>query len=189
MCQLDQQFSNDAGAKSFQWFGFQETKTDIKKLVAESIKIFERARPLNTGDQWQLEIVISDGLCEDHDTVQRLVRRARENRIMLVFVIIDGINNSESIMDMSQVKYIPDQFGNMQLKIDKYLDTAIYKFTHIKGKKLERHLLSQPSHKEESKSERNKTKDMLMLTRRRVLINIFISTGQSTDLLEDNVMI
>lgn len=125
---FDQQFSNDAGAKSFQWFGFQETKTDIKKLVAESIKIFERARPLNTGDQWQLEIVISDGLCEDHDTVQRLVRRARENRIMLVFVIIDGINNSESIMDMSQVKYIPDQFGNMQLKIDKYLDTFPFEF-------------------------------------------------------------
>ena len=71
---------------------------------------------------------ISNGLCEDHDTVQRLVRRARENRIMLVFVIIDGINNSESIMDMSQVKYIPDQFGNMQLKIDKYLDTFPFEF-------------------------------------------------------------
>lgn len=125
---FDQQFSNDAGAKAFQWFGFQETKTDIKKLVAESIKIFERARPLNTGDQWQLEIVISDGLCEDHDMVQRLVRRARENRIMLVFVIIDGINNSESIMDMSQVKYVPDQFGNMKLQIDKYLDTFPFEF-------------------------------------------------------------
>lgn len=125
---FDQQFSNDAGAKSFQWFGFQETKTDIKKLVAESIRIFERARPLNTGDQWQLQIVISDGLCEDHETVQRLVRRARENRIMLVFVIIDGINNNESIMDMSQVKYVPDQSGNLQLRIDKYLDTFPFEF-------------------------------------------------------------
>lgn len=125
---FDQQFSNDAGAKTFQWFGFQETKTDIKKLVAESIRIFERARPLNTGDQWQLQIVISDGLCEDHETVQRLVRRARENRIMLVFVIVDGINNSESIMDMSQVKYVPDQHGNLQLKIDKYLDTFPFEF-------------------------------------------------------------
>lgn len=125
---FDQQFSNDAGAKTFQWFGFQETKTDIKKLVAESIKIFERARPLNTGDQWQLQIVISDGLCEDHETVRRLVRRARENRIMLVFVIIDGISNNESIMDMSQVKYVPDQHGNLQLKIDKYLDTFPFEF-------------------------------------------------------------
>ncbi|QLQ82398.1 hypothetical protein HG537_0H01600 [Torulaspora globosa] len=125
---FDQQFSNDAGAKTFQWFGFQEKKTDIKKLVAESIKIFERARPMNTGDQWQLQIVISDGLCEDHETVQRLVRRARENRIMLVFVIIDGISNNESIMDMSQVKYVPDQHGNLQLKIDKYLDTFPFEF-------------------------------------------------------------
>ncbi|CCD26053.2 AAA family ATPase midasin NDAI_0G02760 [Naumovozyma dairenensis CBS 421] len=126
---FQQQFSNEAGAKAFQWFNFQDTKTDVKRLVAESIKIFERARAFNNSDQWQLEIVISDGICEDHETVQRLVRRARENKIMLVFVIIDGINNSnESIMDMSQVNYIPDEFGNMKLQINKYLDSFPFEF-------------------------------------------------------------
>ena len=125
---FDQQFSNESGVRSFQWFGFQDSKTDIKKLVSESIKIFERARSYNSSEEWQLEIIISDGICEDHETVQRLVRRARENKIMLVFVIIDGITSNESIMDMSQVKYIPDQFGNMQLKIDKYLDTFPFEF-------------------------------------------------------------
>lgn len=125
---FEEQFSNETGAKSFQWFGFQETKTDIKMLVAESIKIFERARALNSGDQWQLEIVISDGVCEDHETIQRLVRRARENKIMLVFVIIDGINSNESIMDMSQVEYVPDESGNLQLRINKYLDTFPFEF-------------------------------------------------------------
>lgn len=125
---FDEQFSNEAGAKAFQWFGFNETKTDIKRLVAESIKIFERSRTSSGGDQWQLEIIISDGVCEDHETIQRLVRRARESKIMLVFVIIDGINSNESIMDMSQVKYVPDQFGNVQLKIDKYLDTFPFEF-------------------------------------------------------------
>lgn len=123
-----EQFSAEAGAKAFQWFGFQETKTDIKRLVAESIKIFERSSLFSTGDQWKLQIVISDGVCEDHETVQRLVRRARENKIMVVFVIIDGINSSESIMDMSQVKYVTDHNGNMQLKIDKYLDTFPFEF-------------------------------------------------------------
>ncbi|KAL3228604.1 Midasin [Nakaseomyces bracarensis] len=126
---FDQSFSNDSGSKVFQWFDFQETKTDVKRLVAESIKIFERARSFSANDQWQLEIVISDGICEDHDTVEKLVRRARDKKIMLVFVIIDGLGNSnESIMDMSQVKYIPDGSGNPQLKITKYLDTFPFEF-------------------------------------------------------------
>lgn len=125
---FDQQFSTESGAKIFQWFDFQETKTDVKKLVAESIKIFDFARATSNNDLWQLEIIISDGVCEDHETIQRLVRRARENKIMLVFVIVDGINSNESIMDMSQVKYVSDQTGNMQLKVEKYLDTFPFEF-------------------------------------------------------------
>lgn len=126
---FEQQFSDESGVKAFQWFDFQDTKTDVKKLVAESIKIFERARSLSSNsDQWQLEIIISDGICEDHETLQRLVRRARENKIMLVFVIIDGITSNESILDMNQVNYVPDQYGNPQLKINKYLDTFPFEF-------------------------------------------------------------
>ncbi|CCE62256.1 hypothetical protein TPHA_0C01000 [Tetrapisispora phaffii CBS 4417] len=123
-----QQFSNESGIKTFQWFGFQEGKTDIKKLVSESIKIFEKNASFDGGDEWKLQIVISDGICEDHETVQRLVRRARERKIMLVFVIIDGISSNESIMDMGQVNYVPDKFGNTKLEITKYLDTFPFEF-------------------------------------------------------------
>lgn len=125
---FDQQFSNESGSKVFQWFDFQDTRTNVKKLVGESLQIFERARALQNNDLWQLEIIISDGVCEDHETLVRLVRRARENKIMLVFVIIDGINANQSIMDMSQVKYVPDQFGNLQLTVEKYLDTFPFEF-------------------------------------------------------------
>ncbi|CAB4255465.1 similar to Saccharomyces cerevisiae YLR106C MDN1 Huge dynein-related AAA-type ATPase (midasin), forms extended pre-60S particle with the Rix1 complex (Rix1p-Ipi1p-Ipi3p) [Maudiozyma barnettii] len=125
---FDQQFSNETGAKVFQWFDFQDTKTDVKKLVAESLKIFENGRAITNSDQWQLEIIISDGVCEDHETIERLVRRAREKKIMLVFVIIDGISSNESIMDMSQVNYIPDKNGVPQLKITKYLDNFPFEF-------------------------------------------------------------
>lgn len=125
---FDQQFSTETGAKVFQWFDFQDTKTDVKKLVAESLKIFERGRAITNSDQWQLEIIISDGVCEDHETIERLVRRAREKKIMLVFVIIDGITSNESIMDMSQVNYVPDKNGNPQLKITKYLDSFPFEF-------------------------------------------------------------
>ncbi|KAH3671433.1 hypothetical protein WICMUC_004613 [Wickerhamomyces mucosus] len=122
------QFSSEVGAQIFQRFDFQQTRTNIRKLVSQSLDIFNSARSLGNSDLWQLQIIISDGLCEDHETIQRLVRRAREEKIMLVFVIIDGINSSESIMDMSQVNYIPDVNGNMVLKVDKYLDTFPFEF-------------------------------------------------------------
>lgn len=121
-------FSTESGSQTFQWFDFQENRTDVKKLVAESIKIFERARASENNDLWQLEIIISDGVCEDHETLVRLVRRARENKIMLVFVVINGINSNESIMEMSQVKYIPDEYGNMKLSVQKYFDTFPFEF-------------------------------------------------------------
>lgn len=125
---FEKQFSNETGSKIFQKFDFQQTRTDIKKLVNNSINIFNNARALGDSDLWQLEIIISDGVCEDHATLQRLVRQAREEKIMLVFVIIDGINSNESILDMQQVKYESDMNGNMVLKVDKYLDTFPFEF-------------------------------------------------------------
>lgn len=113
------------GPKCFQWFGFDDTVTNMKDLVENSIEIFNR----NTGaasnsDLYKLEIIISDGICESHEEIARLVRRAKEEKLLIVFVIIDGLNkNKESITDMSQVKYEMDESGNMNMKIDKYLDS------------------------------------------------------------------
>lgn len=126
---FDEQFTGESGPKAFQWFSFNEIKTDVTRLVGESIIIFEEARARSGNDDWQLEIVISDGLCEDHDTVERLVRRAKNQKIMLIFVIIDGLGNSkESIMDMNQVQYVPDANGTMKLHINKYLNTFPFEF-------------------------------------------------------------
>ncbi|KAK6456713.1 uncharacterized protein RJT20DRAFT_126757 [Scheffersomyces xylosifermentans] len=121
--------SQESGARIFQWFDFQQTKTDIKQLCNKSLKIFEDARSTSSPDLWQLQIIISDGVCEDHDTIERLVRKAREEKIMLVFVVIDGINSNESILDMSQVSYETDaKSGNTSLKVVKYLDTFPFEF-------------------------------------------------------------
>lgn len=126
---FDKPFNNqETGAKIFQYFDFQQTKTDIKNLVNKSLKIFENAKISSNNDLWQLQIILSDGVCEDHATIQALVRKARESRIMLVFVVIDGINSNESIMDMSQVKYEFDDNGNSVLKVDKYLDSFPFEF-------------------------------------------------------------
>lgn len=113
---------------AFREFKFDDTKTDIKKLVSKSLKVFNEARAFGDSDLWQLEIILSDGVCEDHETIQRLVRRAREEKVMIVFVIIDGLNSQESILDMSQATYTTGENGKMKLQVNKYLDTFPFEF-------------------------------------------------------------
>ena len=120
---FDTPFTNESGAQIFNQFHFQQTKTDIKKLCSKSVEMFETI----PSDLWRLQIILSDGVCEDHHSIRQLVRRARESRIMLVFVIVDGINN-ESILDMSQVKYDVDNNGGSVLKVEKYLDEFPFEF-------------------------------------------------------------
>ncbi|KAG7665169.1 uncharacterized protein J8A68_001225 [[Candida] subhashii] len=127
---FDKPFNNqETGSQIFQWFDFQQTRTDMKLLCDRSLKIFDDARSSSSADLWQLQIILSDGVCEDHESILRMVRKAREEKIMMVFVVIDGINSKESILDMSQVSYIPDpNTGAMTLKVDKYLDSFPFEF-------------------------------------------------------------
>jgi midasin len=133
--EFDQPFSSETGVHVFQQFGFQQTKTDVRKLVAESIDLFRDARNKTFGagaDLWQLELIISDGVCEDHDTIRRLVRQAQEERIMLVFVIVDALRGS-SIMDMSQATFEPDEGGQMKLRMRRYLDDFPFGYYLVVG--------------------------------------------------------
>ena len=118
-----QPFGNEAGVKIFQNFTFDQTATDVKKLVKESAELFQDARARSTGSQselWQLQLIISDGICEDHEVVSRLVRQAKEEKIMIVFVIVDG--RGESILDLKQASFEADETGEMKLSMRRYLD-------------------------------------------------------------------
>lgn len=123
-------FSSEAGTQVFQHFSYQQTGTNVRKLIADSIALFREARWKRSpgagggGDLWQLELVISDGICEDHDTIRRLVRQAMEERIMVVFIIVDAVKGS-SILDLSQASFEPDTesgTGEMKLKMKRYLE-------------------------------------------------------------------
>ena len=134
--EFDKTFSTEAGAQIFQHFGFQQTKTNVRRLVADSITLFREARrrTFNTGAEiWQLELIISDGVCEDHDTIRRLVRQAQEDRIMIVFVIVDSLLRGESIMDMSQAAFELDATGETKLKIKRYLDGFPFPYYLVVG--------------------------------------------------------
>ncbi|PKY01381.1 AAA ATPase [Aspergillus campestris IBT 28561] len=127
--EFGQPFSADAGSQVFQHFSYQQTGTNVRKLIADSIALFREARwkqspGAGNADLWQLELVISDGICEDHDTIRRLVRQAQEERIMIVFIIVDAVKGS-SILDLSQASFEPDEesgTGEMKLKMKRYLE-------------------------------------------------------------------
>ena len=134
--EFDKPFSSEAGAQIIQHFGFQQTTTNVRKLVADSIILFREARRKSfyAGTElWQLEIIISDGICEDHDTIRRLVRQAQEERIMIVFVIVDALLKGESIVDMSQAVFEPDATGETKLKIKRYLDGFPFAYYLVVG--------------------------------------------------------
>lgn len=89
----------------------------------------------NGAEIWQLELIISDGVCEDHEAIRRLVRQATEERIMIVFIIVDSIHadananatagkeKGTSIVDMQTAVFEADgEEGGKKLKIKRYLD-------------------------------------------------------------------
>jgi midasin len=101
----------------------------VQKLLLESIGLFREARrkrppgSSNT-DLWQLQLIISDGICEGHESIRRLFRQAQEERIMIVFIIVDAVKGS-SILDLTQASFEPDEnsvTGEMKLKIKRYLE-------------------------------------------------------------------
>ncbi|KAK5137883.1 hypothetical protein LTR08_006652 [Meristemomyces frigidus] len=132
-------FTSDAGADVFRQFTFAQSKTDVRKLLAESIELFRAARLKAAGsasDLWQLQLIISDGVCEDHPTIRQLVRTAHEERIMVVFIVVDATAQKaeaaggprQSILDLQTAKFVKDAAGESQLSIVKYLDTFPFRY-------------------------------------------------------------
>lgn len=112
--EFEASFSSNTGPQILENFHFQQNRTDIALLVKKSIEIFRSARAKanhSTTDLWQLELIISDGICEsrDHDKIRRLIREAFEERIMIVFVIMDDIKSKidgQSVMELNQAMFL-----------------------------------------------------------------------------------
>lgn len=121
---FSQPFTADAGIRVLQSFTFNQQKTNVTNLLQTSITLFEaaRAQSQSPANLWQLQLIISDGVCEDHDCLQRLVRRALEAKVMVVFVIVDAAREG-SILEMSKVKFVEDDMGGSRLVMERYLDT------------------------------------------------------------------
>jgi midasin len=130
-------FSSDSGPKIFQNFSFKQTRTDVTKLVRECIELFRTARAKvssSPADLWQMQLIISDGVCDssEHEPIRRLLREALEERIMMVFVIVDDVRNKkkgESVMDLKEAKFVKDEStGVSKVKVERYLDTFPFQY-------------------------------------------------------------
>lgn len=95
---FDKPFTSEAGVRVFEQFGFDAAKTNVRGLVDKSLELFADARHKGSTsageDLWQLMLIVSDGICDSHAEIQRLVRKAQEERVMIVFVIIDSSASS-----------------------------------------------------------------------------------------------
>ncbi|CAN6670439.1 midasin [Trichomonascus vanleenenianus] len=122
-------FSPEAGAEVLQWFGFEQTKTDVRKLLEKSIQLFEDAQSEAPQGLWRLEVIISDGLCDNHTELRRLVRKAQEERLMLVFIVVDCVHKDQSILETSSVGWEVDSAtGRQKMVMKKYLDEFAFDY-------------------------------------------------------------
>ncbi|XJO73933.1 hypothetical protein BDV3_004832 [Batrachochytrium dendrobatidis] len=124
---FEKPFTDDAGADLIRAFTFEQDRTHVKLMMENAMRILEHARFSNaqsSADLWQLQLVISDGICEDHEYVRALVRKATEERIMVVFIILDNRTEKNSILNMTNVSYEFDPATQQPtLKMDRYMDT------------------------------------------------------------------
>ncbi len=111
----------------------------MQNLLTKSIELFRSARLRATGsasDLWQLQLIISDGICEDHPRIRQLVRQAHEERIMVVFIVVNSAAQAatsvtgptQSIFDLQKAEFVKDTAGEMQLRMTKYLDTFPFRY-------------------------------------------------------------
>ncbi|KAI9031012.1 hypothetical protein CLU79DRAFT_694874, partial [Phycomyces nitens] len=130
---FDQPFTSESGASVLQQFTFAQQKTYVKNLVETSLSLFESAKHSSgpgNAELWQLQLIISDGICEDHETLKALVRKAMEQQVMIIFIVVDNKPEKDSIMNMTNVKYATVN-GKLSLQMSPYLETFPFQYFMI----------------------------------------------------------
>jgi midasin len=140
------QFTDHAGTQVVNAFTFKQKATNVLSLVDTSLKLLETARERRSlssataADLWQLEIIISDGICQDHDKLRALLRKAEEQKVMIVFIVLDSLRsnvvpssssssdvNAGSILTMTKAEF-KNVEGKMEMHLHKYLDSFPFEY-------------------------------------------------------------
>lgn len=142
-------FTDQAGTKVMNAFHFNQKATNVLSLVETSLKVLEKARERRAtssaaaGDLWQIQFILSDGMCQDHDKLRTVLRKAEEQRVMIVFVILDSLHSATGVpsgaqpgqkgvaqgsiltMDKAEFRNVD---GRMELQLQKYLDSFPFEY-------------------------------------------------------------
>ena len=144
----DGPLTDQAGAKVIDAFRFNQKATNVLSLLESSLSVLDSAREhrsagsSSAADLWQLEIIISDGMCQDHEKLRTMLRRAEEKRVMVVFIILDSLHTNpkgadpdvskagtskRSILHMDKAEF-KNVDGRMELQLQKYLDSFPFEY-------------------------------------------------------------
>jgi midasin len=132
---FEEPFNTESGGKVVHHFKFDQSRTDVAALTKASINLFNVARAqqdvrsVSGSELWQLQLIISDGICEDHEGIRRLVREALDSRIMMIFVILDAIHpeRKDSILDIKSYSFEAGEKGQV-LRESRYLDSFPFSY-------------------------------------------------------------
>ncbi|CAA7261484.1 unnamed protein product [Cyclocybe aegerita] len=136
-------FTEQAGTKVLNAFRFTQKATNVSSLLQTSLKALEKARErkamcsASSADLWQLQIIISDGMCQDHEGLRPVLRKAEEQRVMIVFVIIDSLQATDptnsggphhgSILQMEKAE-LRTENGKTEICMQKYLESFPFEY-------------------------------------------------------------
>ncbi|RKP25291.1 hypothetical protein SYNPS1DRAFT_15868 [Syncephalis pseudoplumigaleata] len=125
-------WSADTGPYLLRELTFEQTRTDVRQLLHTTSALLQDARHTmaagaDSADLWQLQLIISDGICDDHQRLAEMVRAAMERRIMTVFIVLDDKPTEQSIMATNRVAYEMVD-GKMTLRMTRYLDTFPFEY-------------------------------------------------------------
>ncbi|KAJ1731573.1 AAA ATPase midasin, partial [Coemansia sp. Benny D160-2] len=145
---FDAAFDADAGARVLSRFTFDDDKTNVVQLMDASLRLFEAAEASSSSasadELWRLQLVVSDGVCQDHPRLLQQVRAASERRVMVVFIVLDRAAGSagsagpldsdaadadkNSIMNTQHVSFVKGVNGRMEMRVERYLDTFPFNY-------------------------------------------------------------
>ena len=127
---FEEPLTREAGSTIIQSFTFNQDKTNVKDMLTHTFQVLEEARSQSRSkeDVWQLQLILSDGICDEHDSVASLVSHAADMRIMCVFIVLDTRIERDSIVKMATVEYTQNERGESELKMKRYMDSFPFEY-------------------------------------------------------------
>eukprot|EP01134_Creolimax_fragrantissima_P005503 CFRG5503T1 len=113
-----EQFADSTGGAILQQLTFAQKNTNFEQLLETSYAHLLTSAVHTELPVSQLQVVISDGVCPDVESVRKWIRAYSDMGVLLVFVVLDNPKAKFSILDYKTVSYP----GGM-LTLTPYLET------------------------------------------------------------------